>query len=144
MVYRLVADAVVLVHFGFILFVALGGLLAWRWPRLLLPHVAAVAWGAGIVAIGWVCPLTPIEKHFRRLGGEQGYEGGFVDRYIEGVIYPDRYTPWLRLLVALLIVLGWAGLYLRRRRDGRTDEFRLAGGSDSLVPRSRTRRGRAP
>jgi hypothetical protein len=115
-VYRLLADGVVIVHFGFILFVALGGLLAWRWPHLLWPHVAAVAWGAGIVAIGWTCPLTPLEKHFRRLSGEQGYAGGFVDRYIEGVIYPERYTAALRVLVALLIGVGWLGLYLRQRR----------------------------
>ena len=116
MVYRLLADGVVIVHFGFILFVALGGLLAWRWPHLLWPHVAAVTWGAGIVAIGWTCPLTPLEKHFRRLSGEQGYAGGFVDRYIEGVIYPERYTAALRVLVALLIGVGWLGLYLRQRR----------------------------
>jgi hypothetical protein len=115
-VYRLLADGVVIVHFGFILFVALGGLLAWRWAHLLWPHVAAVAWGAGIVAIGWTCPLTPLEKHFRRLSGEQGYARGFVDRYIEGVIYPERYTAALRVLVALLIGVGWLGLYLRQRR----------------------------
>ncbi|MGH9209595.1 MAG: DUF2784 domain-containing protein [Acidimicrobiales bacterium] len=125
MAYRLIADGVVLIHFGFILFVALGGLLSWRWPRLIVGHIAAVAWGAGIVAIGWDCPLTPIEKHFRRLGGEQGYSGGFVDRYIEGVIYQDDFTPWLRLLVAVLVGVGWAGLYLRRRR--RTDDFRPVG-----------------
>jgi hypothetical protein len=116
--YRLIADAVVLIHFGFILFIALGALLTWRWPRFLWPHLAAVAWGAGIVSIGWDCPLTPLEKHFRRLGGEQGYAGGFVDRYIEGVIYPDEATPWLRALVALLVGIGWLGLYLRRRRTG--------------------------
>lgn len=111
MVYQLVADAVVLVHLGFILFIALGALLACRWPRLFVPHLAAVAWGLGIVAIGWDCPLTPLEKHFRELGGEQGYEGGFVDRYIEDVIYPEAYTPWLRLIVAALVGTGWLVLY---------------------------------
>jgi hypothetical protein len=116
MAYRMVADAVVVVHFGFILFVAAGGLLAWRWPGLVWPHLAAVAWGAGIVAIGWDCPLTPLEKQFRRLAGEQGYEGGFVDRYIEGVIYPERYTALLRVAAALLIAVGWTGLYVRHTR----------------------------
>jgi hypothetical protein len=113
-VYRLLADGVVLIHFGFIVFIAVGGLLAWRWPRVLWAHVAAVAWGAGIVIIGWDCPLTPLEKHFRELGGEQGYRGGFVDRYVEGVIYPERYTSLLRALVAVLIVVGWVGVHRRR------------------------------
>jgi hypothetical protein len=112
-VYRLIADGVVLAHLGFILFVAAGGLLAWRWAWVLWPHLAAVAWGAGIVTIGWDCPLTPIEKHFRELGGEQGYRGGFVDRYVEGVIYPERFTSLLRVLVAALIVVGWVGVQRR-------------------------------
>jgi hypothetical protein len=114
-IYRLIADGVVLVHFGFILFIAVGGLLAWRWPKLLGPHLASVAWGVGIVTIGWECPLTPLEKHFRRLAGERGYRGGFVDHYIEGVIYPERYTSLLRALVALLVAVGWVGVYRRRR-----------------------------
>jgi hypothetical protein len=114
-VYRLIADGVVLFHLGFILFVAFGGIVAWRWPKAFWLHLASVAWGAGIVAIGWDCPLTPLEKHFRRLGGEQGYSGGFVDRYVEGVIYPERYTTLLRYLVGATITIGWLGLYLRRQ-----------------------------
>jgi hypothetical protein len=116
--YRLLADAVVVAHFGFIVFVAAGGLLAWRWPRLMWAHVPAVAWGAGIVAVGYECPLTPLEKWLRGRGGESEYGGGFVDRYIEDVIYPDEYTPLLRAVVALLVVVGWAGL-VRRRRSAR-------------------------
>jgi Protein of Unknown function (DUF2784) len=113
------ADAVVVVHFGFILFVAVGGLLAWRWPRMMWLHVPVVAWGIGIVVVGFECPLTPLEKHFRRLGAEEGYEGGFVDRYVEDVIYPDTYTPLLRALAAVAIIAGWAGVVAQRRRRGR-------------------------
>jgi hypothetical protein len=113
--YRFVADAVVLVHFGFIVFVAVGGLLAWRWPRLLWLHVPAVLWGLGIVAVGYDCPLTPLEKYFRRLGAAESYEGGFVDRYVENVIYPDDYTPHLRLAAAVLIAVGWAATAHRLR-----------------------------
>jgi hypothetical protein len=115
-VYRVLADVVVLVHFGFVLFVAVGGLLAWRWPILIWAHVAAVAWGAGIVAIGWDCPLTPLEKGLRRLGGEGEYRGGFIDRYVEGVVYPERYTPHLRALAAALVAVGWTLLYIRSTR----------------------------
>jgi Protein of Unknown function (DUF2784) len=113
--YRFIADAVVLTHFAFIVFVAVGGLLAWRWPRTLWLHVPAVAWGLGIVTVGYECPLTPLEKYFRRRGGEDSYDGGFVDRYLEDVIYPDRYTPLLRAVAGTLIVVGWAGVVVRRR-----------------------------
>jgi hypothetical protein len=114
-VYRTLADTVVVVHFGFIAFVAAGGLLAWRWPRVLWLHVPAVAWGLGIVTVGYDCPLTPIEKDLRRLGDQAGYEGGFVDRYVENVIYPESYTSLLRASAAALIIAGWAGSLVKLR-----------------------------
>jgi hypothetical protein len=113
--YRLLADVVVMVHLVFILFVALGGLTLWRWPRLVWLHVPAVLWGAAIVTIGFPCPLTPLEKRFRRLGGEEGYEGGFVDRYVEDVVYPDELTPLLRTLAAAVIVVSYGRLIARSR-----------------------------
>jgi hypothetical protein len=114
-VYQILADVVMVVHFGFVAFVAAGGLLAWRWPRALWLHVPAVAWGLGIVTVGYECPLTPLEKHLLRLGDEESYEGGFVDRYIEDVIYPQDYTPLLRAIAGILIVVGWAGSLIRLR-----------------------------
>ena len=115
--YRFLADAVVVVHFAFVVFVAVGGLLAWRWPRLLVLHVPAVVWGVGIVAVGYDCPLTPLERHLRELGGEEPGNVGFIDRYVEGVIYPDDLTPLLRAVAAVLIAVGWAGAFVRLRRS---------------------------
>ncbi|HZM39698.1 MAG TPA: DUF2784 domain-containing protein [Acidimicrobiales bacterium] len=116
MVYRALADVVVVVHFAFVVFIAVGGLLAWRWPRLLWLHVPAVIWGLGIVTIGYECPLTPLERYLRRLGGEHVPRAGFIDRYIEGVLYPERYTSLLRALVAVLVLVGWTGALIRLRR----------------------------
>lgn len=113
---RAAADAVVLVHFAFLVFLATGSLLAWRWPRLVAAHLPAVIWGLVSVTVGLDCPLTPLEKSFRRLAGDQGYAAGFVDRYIEGVVYPERYTPVLRVLIAVAVVAGYAGLMRRRER----------------------------
>jgi Protein of Unknown function (DUF2784) len=113
--YRLLADATVVVHFAFILFVAVGGLMAWRWPRLLWLHVPAVIWGLAIVTVGYTCPLTPLEKYFERRGGAEAYEGGFVDRYIEDAVYPDEFTPHARVVAAALIAVGWAGVLWRAR-----------------------------
>lgn len=113
------ADVVVVVHLAFILFVGLGGLLAWRWPWLVWAHVPAGLYGLAIVTVGFDCPLTPLEKHFRRLAGEDGYAGGFVDRYLEGVVYPGDATPALQALGALAVVVGYVGLAARSRREGR-------------------------
>jgi len=118
MVYGVLADVVVVVHLAFIVFVAVGGLIAWRRPWVLWLHVPSVVWGVAIVMVGFSCPLTPLEKTLRRLADEEGYGGGFVDRYIEGVVYPESLTPLLRALAAVAVVVGYAGLY-RRRRAGR-------------------------
>lgn len=114
MIYRVLADAVMLVHFGFILFVVGGPLLAWRWPRLVWAHVPALTWAAAAVTISVPCPLTPLEKRLRRLAGEDGYEGGFIDHYIEGVVYPGEYAALLRALAVVLIAVGYAGFRHRR------------------------------
>ena len=119
MVFRLLADAVLVVHLAFIVFVAVGALLTWRWPRLLWVHLPALAWGVGIVTIGWDCPLTPLEKWLRRRSGDDAYRGGFVDRYVEGVVYPEELTPLLRTVAAAAVLFGYVVL-LRRSRTPTT------------------------
>ena len=78
MIYRALADAVVLLHFGVMLFILLGGLLVLRWRWVVFVHLPFAVWGVAIELGGWICPLTPLEIHLRRLGGEAGYAGGFI------------------------------------------------------------------
>ena len=116
MLYRLLADAVMLAHFGFLAFLAVGGFLAWRWPRVLVAHAAAVVWGALSVFAGLDCPLTGWEDELRRLGAEPGLPAGFVDTYLTGVVYPREHLRAAQLLVAGLIAASWLGLAVRARR----------------------------
>ena len=116
MVYRLLADLVVVVHLAFIAFVAAGGLIAWRWPWLVWVHLPVVVWAAAIIAIGFTCPLTPLEKHFRRHAGADAYDGGFIDHYLTGVVYPGEHIALARASVAVLIVVAYAGVLARHRR----------------------------
>ena len=121
MLYRILADAVVVLHFAFVLFVVLGGLLALRWPRAAWFHLPAAIWGAGIEFLGGICPLTPLEIRLRRLGGEAGYSGGFVEHYILPVLYPEALTRDIQyMLGGIVIVLNLVvyGMLLRRRRSG--------------------------
>ena len=118
MLYRLLADAVMLAHFGFLVFLAVGGFLAWRWPRVLVAHAAAVVWGALSVFVGLTCPLTGWEDGLRRLSGEQGLPAGFVDTYLTGVIYPREHLIAAQLLVAGLVAASWLGLAVRHGARG--------------------------
>jgi hypothetical protein len=118
MPYQLLADAVVVLHFAFVAFVVLGGFLALRVRRVWWVHVAAVAYGAGIVIIGWSCPLTELERSLREAGGREAPTRGFVERYLEGVIYPGDRTATMRVLAALAIAASWAVVHRRHRRHG--------------------------
>ena len=117
MVHRLTADLVVVVHVAFLVFVAAGGLVAWRWPRVAVVHVPSVVWAVTSVAVGLACPLTSLERSLRALAGDRPYAGGFVDHYLEGVVYPEAATPVLWGAAVVLVVLGYGALL--RRAAGR-------------------------
>ena len=105
MLYRMLADAVVLAHALFVGFVVLGGFLVWRWGWLVWAHVPAAVWGAAIEYGGWVCPLTPLENTFRARAGLAGYGGGFVEHYVIPVLYPADLTASKQVVLGTLVVL---------------------------------------
>ncbi|UBU16981.1 DUF2784 domain-containing protein [Nonomuraea gerenzanensis] len=116
MTYRLLADAAMVVHFAFLVYMAVGGFLAWRWRRTIWAHLAVVAWGLLSVTTGVECPLTLAEDWARRGAGLEGLPAsGFIDHYIEGVIYPQEYTNLARLGVAVLVLFSYVGYVLRRQ-----------------------------
>ncbi|MAX93557.1 MAG: hypothetical protein CMK99_22955 [Pseudomonas sp.] len=119
MLYRLGADAVLLLHLAFIIFVLLGGLLvAWKRGFLLL-HLPAIAWGLFVELSGRPCPLTHWENLLRRLAGSAGYEAGFIEHYLLPLIYPAWLSvPVQYLLAAIVVVVNaliYGGLVWRRR-----------------------------
>ena len=105
MTYRLLADLVVLAHFGFILFVVLGGTLVIRWPKLAWIHLPAVGWGVLVEMTGWICPLTPLENWLRFLGSSRTYADSFIANYLMPVIYPQGLTRSIQILLGLAVVL---------------------------------------
>jgi len=120
MLFRLLADLVVLVHFAFVIFVIAGAFLALRWPRIAWVHVPAFAWGALIEFAGWICPLTPLENWLRVKSGAAAYGGGFVEHYVIPVLYPGNLTRTMQITLGVVVLLlnvsvyGW--LLLRRAR----------------------------
>jgi hypothetical protein len=121
----MLADLIVALHFAFVLFVVLGGLLVLRWPRLAYLHLPAAVWGAAIELAGWICPLTPLEKRLRESAGLASYEGGFVEHYITPVLYPAGLTRGAQLVLGTLVIGINAAIYVRvlhsrrtRRKDG--------------------------
>ena len=107
MLWSLLADALVIVHLAFTTFVIFGGFLTWRWRWIALAHLPALAWGCYVEVSGAICPLTPLENHLRHLGGESGYQGGFLAHYLVAVLYPPGLTWHVQwVLAAVLIALN--------------------------------------
>ncbi len=111
MPYGVLADAVLILHLCFILFVVLGGLLALRWPRVAWLHLPAAAWGALVEITGWICPLTPLEIGFRRAGGGTAYDTTFIERYLVPVVYPTALTREMQIALGVLVVAVNVALY---------------------------------
>jgi hypothetical protein len=125
MLYRIAADATLILHLAFILFVVLGAVLGARWRWLPLLHLPAAAWGVYVELAGAFCPLTALENRLLVLAGRSGYRGGFVEHYLLPVIYPAGLTRDIQqLLAATVVVLNvvlYAWLLRRRSRRGGGD-----------------------
>lgn len=112
MLYAYLADLVLILHAAFIAFVVFGGLLVLWKRRALMWHALALIWGATVIGLGLICPLTPLENHLRRLAGQAGYDGGFIEYYLLSLIYPDGLTRGLQIALAMALIVGNVAVYL--------------------------------
>jgi hypothetical protein len=116
----ILADAVVVVHLLFVVFVMAGGFLLVRWPRLAWLHLPAAAWGALIEFTGGICPLTPLENRLRAQSGESAYSGSFVEHYLLPILYPENLTLPVQMVLGGVVVgvnlLAYALAYRAWRR----------------------------
>ena len=120
MLWRLAADVVLVLHLAFVVFVVAGGFLTWRWPAVGFVQLPAALYGVLIELVGFRCPLTPLEKWLRRKAGSAGYEGGFVEHYVVGVLYPGEFTTTVKVVLAGAVVaanvVAYGGLWIRSTR----------------------------
>jgi hypothetical protein len=115
MLYARAADVVALTHAAFIAFLLIGGFLAWRWPRLVWAHVPAVVVTAGVFLLGADCPLTNLEKYFRRQAGEHAYRDGFIAHYLLPMVSGSVRTVAVPLFVVGVTAAAYAGYVVQRR-----------------------------
>ncbi len=104
MMSRVIADLLVVVHFAFIAFVVFGGFLVLKWGRISLLHIPCAVWGVLIELRGWICPLTPLENHFRQAAGGAGYTGGFIDQYVVPLVYPEGLTRGMQIALGIVVL----------------------------------------
>ncbi len=114
MLYKVLADAIVIIHFAWILFMLLGFILTLcgffyrsffdRWLFRTL-HLCGIAYVSLLAIMGKYCPLTILENTLRtRYDPELGYPGSFIVHYIEKLVYPDV-SPLIILIPTVIIAV---------------------------------------
>jgi hypothetical protein len=121
---RALADAVVVLHALFVVFVLAGGLLVLRHRGVAILHLPAVLWSIWVEFTGSICPLTPLENTLRRSAGEAGYPGGFVEHYAIPILYPEGLTSRSQIAFEVFVIAINAVLYVLAWRRSRRAEAR--------------------
>jgi hypothetical protein len=119
--YPVLIGAAVAAHVAFLAYAIFGGFLAWRWPRMIWPHLAGAGWLVLVVSAHLLCPLTWVEDRAREGAGLTPMPDGFLSYHVEGVFYPDGGAAQARIGGALIVLTSWIGYAVRaRRRPART------------------------
>jgi len=125
MLYRLAAEAVLLLHLAFIAFAVVGAALAARWRWLVVVHAPAATWGFFVELTGRVCPLTYAENYLRVRAGQSGYSESFIEHYLVAIIYPAGLTREIQFVLAGVVVVAnmaiYAWLFYPRHPSSATD-----------------------
>jgi hypothetical protein len=118
--YQMLANGVLALHLTVVLFVVgglllvvAGNLLRWRWVNALwfrLAHIAAIGFVVLQAWLGQACPLTTLEMWLREQAGAAGYGGGFIEHWLQRLLYYE--APWWVFAVGyslfgLLVVAAW-------------------------------------
>jgi len=129
--YSLLADLVLLVHFAFVAFVALGFLVIWagyfcRWPfvrdlRFRLAHLLAMGVVVAESLVGILCPLTTWENQLRKQAGETaGYSGSFIQHWVGRILFHDWSEQTFTFIYAgFFILVGITFWVVRPQRRSR-------------------------
>ncbi len=125
-IYRVAADAVLVLHLLFIVWAVGGGLLLLAgWHRVVWLHLPAALWAVMIEFGGWICPLTPLEWQLRERAGEAGISGGFIEHYLLAWIYPAGLTREIQIAIGIGVFVLNAAIYgywlLRLKSQSRED-----------------------
>lgn len=128
--HRLLADAVLLLHFLVVVFVVgglalvlVGNVRHWSWVNWLpfrIAHLAAIVVVAVQAWLGALCPLTILESWLREQGGEAGYSASFIEYWLQRMLFFE--APFWVFTVAytvfgLLVVAAWFCFPPRRHRS---------------------------
>lgn len=116
MIYKILADTVVLIHFLWIVFLLTGALFGRKNRYIRLFHISGLIFALFIQSFDLYCPLTHLETWLRtKHNPSMSYEGSFIIYYLERVIYVEI-PHWVVLMLTVLIFVFNIFIYSKSRR----------------------------
>jgi hypothetical protein len=118
-VYRLLGDAVIILHFLWILFILFGLFLGIKYGRFIWVHLGGLIFTFVLNIGGWFCPLTYLENHLYSLYNPKlTYAGSFIGQYLQKLIYLNVDEAHLRIaaIIWATINLGGYALLFKKRK----------------------------
>ena len=117
MLYKILADIVVLIHFLWILFLFFGAFWGIKNKGVKIFHLSGLAFAFIIQIFDWYCPLTHLEVWLRsKHSPALTYVGSFIIHYVEKIIYIEI-SRFVVLMFTILLCGLNAWLYLRKRHS---------------------------
>lgn len=126
--YKMLADAVLVIHFGIVLFVVLGlpviligNRFGWTWVNSLWWRLVHLAFIGVVVLQDWLgqyCILTDLESAFRIKAGQHEYQNSFIEHWLQRVLYFDA-PQWVFTLAYTFfgLIVAWAWLRFPPKAD---------------------------
>ena len=116
MIYKILADSVVLTHFLWIIFLFFGAFWGVKNRTVKMFHISGLAFAFVIQIFDWYCPLTHLEVWLRsKHASALAYTGSFIIHYVEEIVYVELSRTLILILTLILCGLNtW--LYLRKIR----------------------------
>ncbi len=127
--YAVLADAMLTLHVGIVLFLLLGQLLiliggprGWCWvrgPLFRYGHLGVMGFVAVQTWLGQLCPLTIWEQALRARAGQSAYAESFIEHWLSRLLFVE--APWWMFVAAYsaffaLVVFSWWRWPPQRRR----------------------------
>jgi hypothetical protein len=116
MIYKILADIVVFVHFLWILFLIFGAFFGSKNRFIKIFHISGLAFAFVIQLFGWYCPLTHLEVWLREKHNPSlTYSSLFMIHYLEKLIYIE--IPSYLILILTILLCGFnVWIYMRKKK----------------------------
>jgi hypothetical protein len=114
-IYKLLADSIVLLHLGWIIFLFIGAVWGRKNKVVRIAHLGGLSYALLSEIMDWLCPLTHLEIWLRAQHDPAlSYAGSFIVHYIEELIYIDMSRIAIFILTILLAAFNvW--VYCRKK-----------------------------